>query len=180
MDTPGSLKAAAASQPDETCPCRAILDALGDAVLVHDATSGEVRQVNRRFCELSGYGPEEARRLKIADLVSEGCLPPEAGPAGRGLPPGPREWWVRDRSGRQIRLEANQTYAVLEGREQVCTVLRDPSGRQSALSDQKEDQSFYQLAMEGSLTGSISCKPANSFMSIRPWPGSSAILPKRW
>ena len=69
------------------------------------------------------------------------------------MPPGPREWWVRDRSGRQFRLEANQTYAVLEGREQVCTVLRDPSGRQSALTDQKEDQSFYQLATEGSLAG---------------------------
>ncbi len=80
MDTPGIVKAAAASQPDETS-CRAILDALGDAVLVHDATTGEVREVNRRFCELSGYGPEEARRLKIADLVSEGHLPPEAGPA---------------------------------------------------------------------------------------------------
>ena len=152
METRGLANTAAATRPDETS-CRVILDALGDAVLVHDATSGEVRQVNRKLCELLGYGPEEARRLKIADLVSEGYLPPEAGPAGRGLPPGPREWWVRDRSGRQIRLEANQTYAVLEGREQVCTVLRDPSGRQSALSDQKEDQSFYQLAMEGSLTG---------------------------
>ena len=152
METRGLENTAAASRPDETS-CRAILDALGDAVLVHDATTGEVRQVNRKLCELLGYGPEEARRLKIADLVSEGYLPPEAGPAGRGLPPGPREWWVRDRSGRQIRLEANQTYAVLEGREQVCTVLRDPSGRQSALTDQKEDQSFYQLAMEGSLTG---------------------------
>ncbi len=152
MDTQGSVKAAAASQPDETS-CRAILDALGDAVLVHDATTGEVREVNRKLCELLGYGPEEARRLKIADLVSEGHLPPEAGPAGRGLPRGPREWWVRDRSGRQFRLEANQTYAVLEGREQVCTVLRDPSGRQSALTGQKEDQSFYQLAVEGSLAG---------------------------
>ena len=152
METRGLENTAAASRPDETS-CRAILDALGDAVLVHDATTGEVRQVNRKLCELLGYGPEEAHRLKIADLVSEGYLPPEAGPAGRGLPPGPREWWVRDRSGRQIRLEANQTYAVLEGREQVCTVLRDPSGRQSALTDQKEDQSFYQLAMEGSLTG---------------------------
>ncbi len=152
MDTPGIVKAAAASQPDETS-CRAILDALGDAVLVHDATTGEVREVNRRFCELSGYGPEEARRLKIADLVSEGHLPPEAGPAGRGLPPGPREWRVSDRSGRQFRLEANQTSAVLEGREQVCTVLRDLSARQAALTVQQEDQSFYQLATEGSLAG---------------------------
>ena len=151
MDTEGTVKAAAASQPDESC--QALLDALGDAVLVHDATTGEVREVNRKLCELLGYGPEEARRWKIADLVGEGHLPPEAGPAGRGLPPGPREWWVRDRSGRQFRLEANQTYAVLEGRKQVCTVLRDPSSRQAALTGQKEDQSLYRLAMEGSLAG---------------------------
>ncbi|MFI5354577.1 MAG: PAS domain-containing protein, partial [Desulfobaccales bacterium] len=152
METRGLENTAAATHPDETS-CRAILDALGDAVLVHDATTGEVREVNRKLCELLGHDPEAARRLNIKDLVCEGYLPPEAGPAGRGLPPGPREWWVRDRSGRQFRLEANQTYAVLEGREQVCTVLRDPSGRHSALTDQKEDQSFYQLAIEGSLAG---------------------------
>ena len=152
METQGIVKTEAATQADETS-CRAIFDALSDAVLVHEATTGEVLEANRKLCELFGYGLEEARRLNISDLVSEGYLPPEAGPAGRGLPPGPREWWVRDRSGRQFRLEANQTYAVLEGREQVCTVLRDLSGRQSTVTDRKEDQSFYQLATEGSLAG---------------------------
>ena len=130
------------------------MDALGDIVLVHDAaTEQAIREVNRKFCELLGYSPEEARRLKIADLVSEGYLPPEAGPAGRGLPPGLREWWVRDRSGRQFRLEANQTYTVLRGREQVCSVLHDPSGRRPTGADQKADQSIYQLATESWLAG---------------------------
>ena len=111
---------------DEGMNCQAVLDALGDAVLIFEAATGKIERVNRRLGELLGFSPEEIQRLKVADLVREGHLPPEADAAAAGL----QEWQVKDRSGRQCRMEARLNRTTLKGREQVCAVLREISDRQ--------------------------------------------------
>ncbi|MCX5894071.1 MAG: PAS domain-containing protein, partial [Deltaproteobacteria bacterium] len=98
METEIILNAEAAARKNEAS-CRAILDALGDAVLVHDAATGEIREVNLKFCELLGYSPEEARRLNIRDLASDGHYPLDSSVLGQ--PCGLLEWQIKDRSGRQ-------------------------------------------------------------------------------
>ena len=45
--------------------CRAIFDAVSDAILVHEVATGEILEVNQRMCEMFGYTPEEARGLKL-------------------------------------------------------------------------------------------------------------------
>jgi PAS domain S-box-containing protein len=108
--------------------CQAVLDALGDAVLIYDAATGKIERVNRRLGKLLGFSLEEIQRLKVADLVREGHLPPEADAAASGL----QEWQVKGRSGRQFRVEARLNRTTLKGREQVCAVLRELSDRQPA------------------------------------------------
>ena len=48
--------------------CRAIFDAMSDAILIHEASTGEILEVNRGMCEMFGYTPEEARQLKVTAL----------------------------------------------------------------------------------------------------------------
>ena len=111
--------------------CQAVLDALDDAVLIFDAATGKIERKNRRLCQLLGFTPEEIQRLKVVDLVREGHLPLEAGAATSGL----QEWQVKDRAGRQFRVEARLNRTTLKGREQVCAVLRDISDRQPTTYD---------------------------------------------
>ena len=47
---------------------RAIFDAMSDAILIHEASTGEILEVNRGMCEMFGYTPEEARQLKVTAL----------------------------------------------------------------------------------------------------------------
>lgn len=150
METQEIVKAEAATQADETS-CRAILDSLGDAVLVHDATTGEIREVNRKFCDLLGYSPEEARQLNIRDLAGDGHYPSKNPTPGQH--PVLKQWRVRDRSGRQFRMEANLTHTVIQEREQICAVLRKIDGRAPVMAEQREDESFFRLVTEDSLAG---------------------------
>ncbi|MGB6067863.1 MAG: PAS domain S-box protein, partial [Desulfomonilaceae bacterium] len=112
--------------------CQAVLDALGDAVLIFDAATGKIERVNRRLGELLGFSLGEIQRLKVADLVREGHLPPEAVAAASGL----QEWQVKDRSGQHSRMEARLNRTTLKGREQVCAVLREISDRQPTGGDE--------------------------------------------
>ena len=52
--------------------CRAIFDAMSDAILIHEVTTGEILEVNRGMCEMFGYTPEEARQLKVTALCGGG------------------------------------------------------------------------------------------------------------
>ncbi len=133
-----------AIQTDEA-GCRALLDALGDAVLFYDAAGGEIREANRKLCEMFGYSPEEARGLNIRELVGAEQLRLEK---TAGVTSDLQEWQVQDRSGRQFWVEACLNRTVVNGREQVSVVLRDISRRQPA-----EMESFATMVMEGSLAG---------------------------
>ncbi len=131
-------------QTDEA-GCRPLLDALGDAVLFYDAAGGEIREANRKMCEMFDYSPEEARGLNIRELVGAEQLRLEE---TTGVPSDLLEWQVQDRSGRQFWVEACLNRTVVNGREQVCAVLRDLSRRPGA-----EIESFATMVMEGSLAG---------------------------
>ena len=103
---------------------RCASESLADAVVVHDAVTGEIREVNRKMGDLLGYSPEEVRRLAFGGLVENGLLPPEAKTGTPGL----SVWQVRDRSGRQFWVEARLNRTLINGREQIGAVLRQHSG----------------------------------------------------
>ncbi len=120
METQGFVGLEAAIQADAVS-CRAILDALGDAVLVYDAATGGIWEVNRKFCELFGYSPAEARRLNVRDLLRNGPALKEAPERLYGSP----EWQVWDCRGRGFRVEVRGSLSVLHGRAQACAILRE-------------------------------------------------------
>ena len=73
--------------------CRAIFDAMSDAILIHEVTTGEILEVNRGMCEMFGYTPEEARQLKVTALcggvrVATGAVFELAGQGGGRESPG--------------------------------------------------------------------------------------------
>ncbi len=131
--------------------CRAVLDALGDAVLVHDAATGKIRDVNRKFCQMLGYSPEEATRLKLRDIAGDGRHPQKS--AYLTEPRGLTEWQIKDRSGRLLWVEAQFNRLVHQGKEQVCAVLRDITPRKQAEAVQLEIMPFFRLVTEESLAG---------------------------
>ncbi|MGA9756432.1 MAG: PAS domain S-box protein, partial [Desulfobaccales bacterium] len=94
--------------------CRAIFNALDDAILMHDGATGEIIDVNRGMCEMFGYTPEEARQLNVTTLGgsdSDSGAPPES--AQRLLAKVALgssqvfEWQARDRAGRVFWVEVH-------------------------------------------------------------------------
>jgi PAS domain-containing protein len=51
-----------------------VFDCLGDAIFIHDASTGAILHANSRACELYGYSPGELCRCSVADISSN--VPP--------------------------------------------------------------------------------------------------------
>src|SRR5512135_977889 len=92
--------------------CRAIFNALDDAILIHDGATGEIIDVNRGMCEMFGYTPEEARQLNVTALDGrDSGGPPESAQSllaklSLGCPQ-VFEWQARDRAGRVFWVEVH-------------------------------------------------------------------------
>jgi PAS domain S-box-containing protein len=138
--------------------CQAIFDAVGDAVLIHDAATGEILEVNRGMCEMFGYTPEEARQLPGSVLCSSeaGSQPEPAlsflAKAAAGAPQ-VFECQARDRTGRVFWIEVNLKPIRLGAQDRVLAVLRDIDQRKRAEEALQESAARYRAVTEGSLAG---------------------------
>jgi PAS domain S-box-containing protein len=117
--------------------CRAIFDAMSDAVLIHEVTTGEILEVNRGMCQMFGYTPEEARQLKVTALCGGGPgsqLEPALSLLAKAAAGSPQvfEWQARDRAGRVFWVEVHLKPIRLGGRDHVLAVLRDIDRRKQA------------------------------------------------
>jgi len=116
---------------------RAIFDAVSDAILIHDAATGEILEVNRGMCEMFRYTPEEARQLKVTALCGGGPgsqLEPALSLLAKAAAGNPQvfEWQARARAGRVFWVEVHLKPIRLEGRDRVLAVLRDIDQRKRA------------------------------------------------
>jgi PAS domain S-box-containing protein len=138
--------------------CRAIIEALSDAILIHDAATGEILDVNRAMCEMFGYTPEEARKLRLTALgaIDSGLTPDSAesliAQAAAGSPQ-VFEWQVRDRAERIFWVEAQLKPIRLDDRTCILVVLRDIDRRKKGKEALKESEARYRMVTEGSLAG---------------------------
>ncbi len=116
---------------------RAIFDSVNDAIFIHDLSTGDIVDVNRRMCEMYGYTREEALRMDVGAL-------------GSGEPPytrqdalawikkaaekGPQlfEWRTRHKSGRLFWVEVNMTRAAVGSHDRLLVAVRDITERKLA------------------------------------------------
>jgi len=137
--------------------CRAIFDAMSDAILIHEGSTGEILEVNRGLCELFGYTPEEARQLRVTAICggSGSQLEPALSLLAKAAAGSPQvfEWQARDRAGRVFWVEVHLKPIRFGERDCVLAVLRDIDRRKQAENALKESEARYRAVTEGSLAG---------------------------
>ena len=114
-----------------------VFDAVNDAILIHDARTGKLEEVNQRMAEMYGVTREEVLASKAADF-SEGKAPYSEADAlekiRRAAVEGPQtfEWRARKGDGTLFWVEISLRLAKLGGSEKVLAVVRDISERKGA------------------------------------------------
>ncbi|MFZ5597463.1 MAG: PAS domain S-box protein [Bacillota bacterium] len=132
---------------------RAIFDSANDAIIVIDAETGKIQDINRKVWDLYGFAPEESRDLTILDLLERGTdgsmedmmkiIMKEASGKPRLI-----EWKVRNRSGRSFWVEVNLKQAVIGDRNVILAVVRDIDDRKRAMEELKISEARYRAIVE--------------------------------
>jgi len=135
-----------------------IFNTTNEAILVHDAQSGEILDVNDRMLEIYGYTREEALAFEIGDL-SEGAPPysqPEAAEKVRkALLEGPQvfEWHSRKKNGELFWSEVSLRRITIQESDRIIAVVRDISDRKqldnTLRTREKRHQTILDSAMDG-------------------------------
>ncbi len=152
--TKSPLKLLATSDADY----RTIFDTLSDAILVHDACTGDILQVNRKMCEMFGYTPEEARQLNVLDLCSVGspCNYEKMMAVLRKAHSGEPQlfqWLAKDSAELPFWVEVHLKHAVIGGEARALAVIRDITGRREMQQALAESEARFRTVTESSLAG---------------------------
>jgi diguanylate cyclase (GGDEF)-like protein/PAS domain S-box-containing protein len=114
---------------------RAIFDAAGDAIFIHEAKSGNLLDVNRRMCEMYGCTREEALTLPPETFCSEQA-PYSVEQAFEKLrlarsteQPLTFDWKARRRDGTEFWVEVNLRLVRIGSDERLLALVRDISER---------------------------------------------------
>lgn len=113
---------------------RSVLDAITEAVFIHDAASGRIIDVNLRACELYGYTREDVLGCDVGQL-SQGAEPYDQRHAlmwlQRACAEGPQsfDWLAKNRAGETFWVEVNIRFAVISGEERCIVTCRDIRAR---------------------------------------------------
>ncbi len=126
---------------------RAIFDSVGEGIVLHDAQTGEILDVNRRMSEMYGYSPERIRRLRVEDLSADEAPWSQAEAMERlrrARSEGPQsfDWRARDCDGHLFWVAVGMRAARLDGEERVLVTVRDITDRkrtEQALADLNRD-----------------------------------------
>ncbi|MFD1586452.1 PAS domain S-box protein [Halorientalis brevis] len=130
---------------------RDLLENVADGVVVHDAETGEIRDVNGRFCDLSGYDREELLGATV-DLVSVEAPGYEHEAAQELLAQAQREgavkfeWRNETKAGEVYPVEVHLSIGP-DGEFAVATV-RDSSERKAREREQREMAEYRDAIFE--------------------------------
>ncbi|OKY75090.1 MAG: hypothetical protein BM485_10370 [Desulfobulbaceae bacterium DB1] len=115
----------------------AIFNAVGEAIFVHDAATGEILDVNQRMCEMYGYTREEALRCDIGTVSAN--FPPytmdDALARNKTVMAGTPQtfdWLCRAKDGRLFWAEISLRAARIGDDDRLIAVVRDISERKKS------------------------------------------------
>ena len=115
----------------------AIFNAVGEAIFVHDALTGEILDVNQRMCEMYGYSHDEALRCDVGALSAD--IPPytadEALARIQAAATGVSQvfdWHARTKAGELFWVEISLRPATIGTADRMLAVVRDISDSKKA------------------------------------------------
>ncbi|MCE5313494.1 MAG: PAS domain S-box protein [Armatimonadota bacterium] len=127
---------------------REIFDSVNDVILVLNAETGEIVDVNRAFEGIYYYTREEVSNLDIGN-ISEGTPPYSQKDAlkwvGKAAKKGPQlfEWKARRKTGEVFWVEVNLKKATIAGMDRVLAIVRDISGRKLIEEELRASEANY-------------------------------------
>ena len=133
---------------------REIFDSVEDAILIHDADSGRILDVNRRMLEMYALSYERALASAPDDL-SAGRPPYSAAEVAerfrRVVGEGPQhfEWHARDGNGRLFWVEVRMRLAQLDQQAHVLAVVRDITARKKGEEKLRLAATILATSVEG-------------------------------
>ena len=133
---------------------RTLFNAAQDALLIHDAESGAVLDVNQRMLDMFGYEPSEIASLDLG-RISLGQAPYDLEHANQHIhkaaqgEPQTFDWQCRAKDGRVFWVEVNLKRVELGGEARVLANLRDITRRRGYEYRLKLAASFFENAAEG-------------------------------
>jgi PAS domain S-box-containing protein len=137
---------------------QAVLNAVGDAIFVHDAKTGNIVDSNQGMCEMFGYTREEALTLGVAE-ISQGKPPYSKKEAlawlKKAREQGPQmfEWLARHKDGHTFWMEVSLQFAVIGGHNRCVAVAHNISNRKEAEAALRASEQRYQTLANVSPVG---------------------------
>jgi PAS domain S-box-containing protein len=127
---------------------REIFNSVNDLIIVHDAETGRITDVNQKMLDTFGYTHEELRVLRVKDIsapqraYSQTQAIKRIKAAAEGKPQ-LFEWLCRDKAGRVFWVEVNLKRANIGDQRRVLAVVREITERKQA--EQVRDRLYVEL-----------------------------------
>ena len=137
---------------------REIYNSPSDVIFIHDASTGEILDVNRAILDMYGYDQEEALQLKIGDF-SSGKHPYTQDQAeklvNKTIVDGPQmfEWQAKKKSGEFFWVEIVSQYTESQDAGYVIAVVRNITERKQTEGKLFEDDRRLRAILDASPIG---------------------------
>ncbi|WP_159903201.1 PAS domain S-box protein [Salinirussus salinus] len=135
---------------------REVFESISDGLVVHDPETGEIRDVNDRFCEMNGYDREELVGEAIDVVAGPDHAYEEARDriaAAREEGPQLFEWHNERADGETFPVEVHLRVVEIRGEERVLASVRDITERREREERLEERRRLYSTLVEQSPNG---------------------------
>lgn len=135
-------------QTRESGDFRALLEAVNDALLIHDAYTGEIILANDKASEMFVYRREQLLGMNITDLVS-GQVPYTKEEFAQLIKRAfysqvsPFEWEAKDKGGRTFWIKVKPSRISMGSDERILTVIQDVTEARQLKAALKESDERY-------------------------------------
>ncbi len=133
---------------------RLLFEKVSDAIMLIDAGTLEIKEVNQAFVRTYGYSLEEAQGMNAAELAADTVTPPDSiRRAIIGSGDHVMAAWHRKKDGTVFPVEVTAGSFNLRGRRMLCTISRDISERKEFEMKLQESENKFRDLAEKSVVG---------------------------